>query len=150
SRFSLLFPAEGADETAAPPTVPAPLAKPCTVLVIDDERLVRAHVGRALSSYGYAVREAEDGHSGLASIQASPPDVVILDMSMPDLDGGEVLRRLRATGSRVPVVLSSGYVDAAQREGLASGMFQRVLDKPYSIAELIEAVEAARAAEAIA
>jgi len=63
---------------------------------------------------------------------------------MPDLDGSEVLRRLRAGGSRVPVVISSGYLDIAVERRLARGEFQGFLAKPYGATELVNAIERAR------
>ena len=63
---------------------------------------------------------------------------------MPDLDGAEVLRRLRAAGSRVPVVISSGYLDVAVERRLPRGEFQGFLAKPYSATELVSAIERAR------
>jgi two-component system KDP operon response regulator KdpE len=112
--------------------------------VIDDEPMVRGQLRRSLSQHGYAVHEAEDGRSALAQLTSTNPDVIILDMSMPDLDGADVLARLRAMGSGVPVVLSSGYVDAAVTARLDPGTYQGQLGKPYTVAELIDAIESAR------
>jgi DNA-binding response OmpR family regulator len=78
------------------------------VLIVDDEGLVRAQLRRSLELRGYTVVEAVDGQSGLAAVVSTNPDVIILDLTMPDIDGAEVLTRLRASGSRVPVIISSG------------------------------------------
>ena len=96
-----------------------------------------------------------DGHAALAALLPASAvaeagtandvvDVVVLDMTMPDLDGAEVLRRLRAAGSRVPVVISSGYLDVAVERRLPRGEFQGFLAKPYSATELVSAIERAR------
>ncbi len=145
SCFSLLFPASSAVGTPAPLVAQTRVGSPCTVLVIDDEPMVRSQLRRSLGQHGYAVHEAPDGRSALAELASTNPDVIVLDMSMPDLDGADVLARLRAMGSRVPVVLSSGYVDAAVSARLDPAMYQGHLSKPYGVAELIDALERARA-----
>jgi FixJ family two-component response regulator len=76
---------------------------------------------------------------------ATPPDVVILDMTMPDIDGAEVLQRMRAAGSRVPVIVSSGYLDVSVERRLPRGAFQGFLAKPYGATELVNAIERALA-----
>ena len=151
SRFSLVLPATDAPTfvDAAPPR---PTTRPCRVLLVDDEAIVRSQLRRSLELRGYTVVEAADGHTALAALlpastvaEAGPlVDVVVLDMTMPDLDGAEVLRRLRAAGSRVPVVISSGYLDVAVERRLPRGEFQGFLAKPYSATELVSAIERAR------
>jgi two-component system, cell cycle sensor histidine kinase and response regulator CckA len=116
------------------------------VLVVDDEAIVRRNLRRVLELRGHVVEEAPDGVTGLARVEAFHPDVIVLDMTMPDVDGAEVLRRLRARGSRVPVVLSSGYMEVAQERGLDRTAFQGFLVKPYGVAELLEVLERALAA----
>src|SRR5262249_6204741 len=119
-------------------------APPCRVLVIDDEPLVRSHVRRLLKQYGFTVEDAADGTSGLEAIQRSPPDVVLLDMMLPDLDGVEVVRRLRAAGVNVPIVLCSGDLDAARERGLDPSQVQGMLPKPFDNHQLLDALERAR------
>jgi len=144
SRFSLLLPAAAPAPRAKRPAPEA--APPCRVLVVDDEPIVRRQLRRSLELRGFGVAEAPDGRSGLEMASRGEADVIVLDMIMPDLDGAEVLRALRERGSRVPVVLSSGYMDADSERRLASGSFQVLLSKPYGIDELLEAIERARAA----
>jgi CheY-like chemotaxis protein len=142
SAFSVLLPAtEHGSKSAAPAEV---TTSPCSVLVVDDEPLVRSHVRRVLEKYGFSVAEAPDGGAGLEAIARTRPDVVLLDMSMPDLDGVEIVRRLRASGMNVPVVLYSGNLDAARERGLAPGMVQGMLQKPFHQAELLRVIEHAR------
>jgi PAS domain S-box-containing protein len=142
SAFSVLLPAtELGSKSAAPAEV---TTSPCSVLVVDDEPLVRSHVRRVLEKYGFSVAEAPDGGAGLEAIARTRPDVVLLDMSMPDLDGVEIVRRLRASGANVPVVLYSGNLDAARERGLAPGMVQGMLQKPFHQAELLRVIEHAR------
>jgi DNA-binding response OmpR family regulator len=114
------------------------------LLVIDDEPLVRSHVRRLLERHGFSVECAADGNAGLGAIREVQPEVVLLDMMMPDLDGVEVVRRLRASGSNVPIVLCSGDLDAARERGLEPGMVQGMLQKPFGVGELLEAIDRAR------
>jgi two-component system cell cycle sensor histidine kinase/response regulator CckA len=157
SRFSVLLPATDAATVVADAARPGPTTRPCRVLIADDEAIVRAQLRRSLELRGYTVVEAADGRAALAALvpasgaagavaAVAVVDVVILDMTMPDLDGAEVLRRLRAAGSRVPVVISSGYLDVAVERRLPRGEFQGFLAKPYGATELVNAIERARGA----
>jgi CheY-like chemotaxis protein len=143
STFSVLLPASrgSVKETRPPKAGPA---RPCRVLIVDDEPLVRQHMRRLLELRGFLVSEAPDGRSGIAAATSSEPELIVLDLSMPDLDGVAVVRDLRAAGSRVPVVLCSGNLDYAAERGLEIGLVQGVLQKPFSTEELIEAIERAR------
>jgi CheY-like chemotaxis protein len=145
----VLLPASAAgeredDERRAPPAV-----RPCRVLVVDDENVVRGQLRRSLELRGYSVDEASTGRDAVEALTAGPedcPDVAILDMTMPDLDGAEVLRRTRAAGSRVPIIISSGYLDVAVERRLPRGQFQGFLPKPYGPTDLVTAIERARTA----
>ncbi|HYP74942.1 MAG TPA: PAS domain S-box protein [Polyangiaceae bacterium] len=144
SCFSVLLPASDRAEPAAMVRDPAVL-EPCQVLVVDDEQLVRAHLRRALELRGYRVDEAASGEAGLAHFAANPPDVIVLDFMMGDMTGMDVIRRIRDTGSRVPIVLSSGYLDASLERALDPASFQAFLRKPYRTEDLMLAIEQARA-----
>jgi PAS domain S-box-containing protein len=150
SCFSVLLPASAPAERSSGPLRETAAPPPCRVLVVDDEAVVRAQLRRSLELRGYAVVEATDGRAALAALTTAPaeerPDVVILDMTMPDLDGAEVVRRARAAGSRVPIVVSSGYLDVAVERRLPRGQVQGFLPKPYGPTELVNAIERARAA----
>jgi two-component system cell cycle sensor histidine kinase/response regulator CckA len=146
SRFSVLLPASRLEREAPPRSPAAHPPRPCKVLVVDDEALVRTQLRRSLELRGYTVFEAADGLSGLSATAEMRPDLIILDLTMPDLDGAEVLRRLRATGSRVPVIISSGYLDLSVEHRLPRGEFQGFLAKPYGATDLAAAVERALAA----
>jgi PAS domain S-box-containing protein len=144
--FSVLLPAS--EQLSAQPKPQAvPSAVPGRkVLVVDDERLVRSQLRRSLELRGYQVREAGSGGAALEALQNYTPDVVVLDMTMSDMDGAEALQRMRERGITVPVVLASGYMDQALERRLERSAFQGFLRKPYAIAELLDTVEGALAA----
>jgi two-component system cell cycle sensor histidine kinase/response regulator CckA len=150
SCFSVLLPASDAVDRAGDGAHSRPAPQPCRVLVVDDEALVRSQLRRSLELRGYAVEEVTDGNAAIARLAAAGaghlPDVVILDMTMPDMDGAEVLRRVRASGSRVPIVVSSGYLDVAVERRLPRGAFQGFLPKPYGSTDLVDAIARALAA----
>jgi len=141
SCFSVVLPASSA-KPVAPPVEVRPAAA-CRILIIDDESLVRTQLRRLLELRGYQVAEAADGRSGIAAVADGRPDLVILDMTMPDLNGAEVLRQVRASGSRVPVIVSSGYLDVAVERRLPQGEFQAFLAKPYGATDLTAAIDRA-------
>jgi PAS domain S-box-containing protein len=146
SCFSVLLPASSGALSDPPNVRVVRTARPCRVLVIDDEPLVRKHLRNALELCGYQVQEAADGQSGIQAAEKGSADVLILDMVMPDLDGAEVVRRIRASGSRIPIVVSSGYLDAAAETRLSPESFQGFLRKPYDMEELVAAIDRATAA----
>ncbi len=147
SCFSILLPARAATDSAPAAVEPQGPAsgRQRRVLIIDDEAMVRAQLRRTLKLRGYSVTDAVDGRSGLVAALETAPDVVILDMTMPDVDGAEVLRRLRAAGSNVPVIISSGYLDVSLELRLPRGQFQGFLAKPYGAGDLCAAIEQALA-----
>jgi DNA-binding response OmpR family regulator len=109
---------------------------PGTVLIVDDDAVLRRSLARALRLAGFRTDVAEGGRDALARIAASRPDVVVLDVSMPDLSGTEVCRRLRADGNEVPVVMLSALDEADDRiSGLQAGA-DDYLVKPFVTAEL--------------
>ena len=141
SCFSVLLPGyEHAPQADAEPRASSIVVQR-RALVVDDEPALLAHVSRVLREHGYDVTEAKDGRSALAAIERAEPSVVLLDVTMPELSGVEVLSRIRGSGSNVAVVLSSGYHDAALE--LDPRSFQGFLVKPYTPAELLEALERA-------
>lgn len=144
STFAVLLPAHAAEPTVLTRSAPPRQAANLRVLVVDDEPLIRSQLQHALSQRGYSVELAEGGERALqllAGAGAQPFALVILDMTMPDLSGVEVLRRIRSTGTRMPVVLSSGYHDAAL--DLEPNSYQGFLIKPYTLSQLFDTVQAA-------
>jgi DNA-binding response OmpR family regulator len=106
------------------------------VLVVDDELSVRQALERALRLEGFAVSTASGGRAALEEVAQRPPAVVVLDVTMPDLDGVTVVRRLRAGGVDVPVCILSARDDVSDRvAGLQAGA-DDYLVKPFALAEL--------------
>ncbi len=112
------------------------------VLVVDDEPSIVDAVATSLRYEGFTVDEAMTGRKALARAQEDPPDLVILDVMLPDLDGLEVTRRLRADGLRVPVLFLTAR-DSLQDKlaGLTVGGDDYVT-KPFALAEVIARVHA--------
>ena len=106
------------------------------VLVIDDDDSVRSAVRRALLLGGYEVLVAIDGQEGLFKAQTDAPDGIVLDLGLPDIDGMEVCRRLRAAGDRTPILMLTARVEVEDRiDGLEAGA-DDYLVKPYDVREL--------------
>jgi two-component system OmpR family response regulator len=127
------------------------MTTPVRVLLTDDEPQFLDSLGRVLRRRGLDVRTAGDGLSALTMVAASTPDVIVLDLKMPGIDGVETLRRLRAQGCASPVLLLTAWADvelaaAALKEGATD-----YLVKPCPVEELVAAIEDAseRAAAAL-
>jgi DNA-binding response OmpR family regulator len=114
---------------------------PRRVLVVDDDSDLRLLVEKLLSGAGYVVESAADGRAALRAFHATPADIVVLDVSMPELDGFETLERLRDL-SDVPVILltaRSGEIDKVR--GFRAGADDYVV-KPFGRQELLARIEA--------
>jgi two-component system response regulator MprA len=113
------------------------------ILVVDDERAVRESLRRALELEGYEIELAADGQEALAGVDGeAQPDAVILDVLMPGVDGLEVCRRIRRTGSRVPVLMLTASAEVENRvAGLDAGA-DDYLTKPFALEELLARVRA--------
>ena len=106
------------------------------VLVIEDDDAVRSAIRRALILAGYEVTQAASGNSGLLESEANAPDAIVLDLGLPDIDGMEVCRRLRAAGNRVPILMLTARDAVEDRvDGLEAGA-DDYLVKPYDVREL--------------
>jgi two-component system, OmpR family, response regulator len=119
-------------------------AKPY-VLAVDDEEHITELVAMALGFNGFEVGRAATGRAALSSVDARRPDLIVLDVMLPDLDGFEVARRLRqgeTGGTRIPVIfLTARDATVDKVEGLRLGVDDYVT-KPFSIEELVERVKA--------
>jgi len=112
------------------------------VLVIEDEKQLAGHVSRVLFRYGHAVSAQHDGPSGLASALADPPDLIVLDLNLPRLDGLSLLANLRRSGSSARVLILTAQGEVEQRiRGLQAGA-DDYMAKPFSMDELVARIEA--------
>ncbi|WP_369362408.1 response regulator transcription factor [Streptomyces sp. CG4] len=110
---------------------------PGAVLVVDDDAAIRRSLERGLRLNGFVVRTAADGSVALASIDQAPPDVLVLDVSMPGMSGIEVCTRLRGAGRDLPVLMLSALDETADRiAGLQAGG-DDYLVKPFALQELV-------------
>lgn len=103
-----------------------------TILVVDDSRTTRSYVMDILISSGYAVLEAENGVKALLAINKQVPDVMLLDLLMPEMDGFEVLEKLQEVKIHFPIIVVTADIqDEVQKECLALGA-AAFLNKPVS------------------
>ena len=112
-------------------------ARQTRVLVVDDEPNIVDVVSMALRHHGFEVESAETGAGAVARVRERRPDVVVLDIMLPDLDGFEVARRLRQQARKVPIVfLTANDATADKVRGLTTGGGDYVT-KPFSLEELL-------------
>ena len=111
-------------------------------LVVDDEVQIRRFLRAGLELDGFAVEEAETGAAALRLATLKPPDLVILDLGLPDMDGGEVLERLRAW-SGVPLIVLSVRSNEAEKVRLLERGADDYVVKPFGMAELLARAHAA-------
>ncbi len=111
------------------------------VLVIDDEPAIRKLLRLTLEPAGYAVRESETGQGGLAEAAYLKPDIIVLDLGLPDMDGLQVLERLREW-SAVPVLILSVREDVGDKVAALDGGASDYLQKPFHAAELVARLRA--------
>jgi two-component system response regulator MprA len=106
------------------------------ILVVDDEPSVRDALDRALRMDGYKVQLAADGQQALDQLAEQAPDAIVLDLLMPEVDGLEVCRRIRAAGDRIPVLMLTARDGVPDRvKGLDAGA-DDYLVKPFALEEL--------------
>ncbi|WP_282696854.1 response regulator transcription factor [Streptomyces sp. CC208A] len=112
------------------------------ILIVDDEPAVREALRRSLAFEGYATREAVDGVDALAAMESYAPDLVVLDVQMPRMDGLTAARRIRAAGSTVPILMLTARDTVGDRvTGLDAGA-DDYLVKPFELDELFARIRA--------
>ena len=113
------------------------------VLVVDDELAIRRFLRLSLETNDYRIYEAENGRDGLAKAAQFRPEVIILDMNLPDMEGVEVLRRLREWTATPVIILSVRDADRDKVAALDAGA-DDYLTKPFSVDELLARLRVAR------
>lgn len=108
----------------------------CLILVIEDEQPIRRFLRAAMTSEGYRVVEGSSGEEGLRLAVQQPPDLVVLDLGLPDIDGREVLRQLREWLTAPILILSARDQEKQKIEALDSGADDYVT-KPFGVGELL-------------
>ena len=113
-----------------------------TVLLAEDDRAIRHALERALTLEGYRVTAVADGVEALAQAHRTPPDILVLDVMMPGIDGLQVCRVLRAEGDRTPILMLTALVETADRiAGLDAGADDYVV-KPFDVEEVFARLRA--------
>jgi CheY-like chemotaxis protein len=131
---------------AAAEDVPAAAAEPvgpgsARILVVDDDPEVRELVVSCLASFGYAAVDAPDARRALDIIDEAPPDLLLVDFAMPEMNGAELVRRARRDRPRLKAMFMTGYAQTAPFDGEIDGI--AVLRKPFKLRELAAKLDAA-------
>ena len=118
-------------------------AAPLRVIVVDDEPAIRRFLRTSLRAEGYDIIEEETGEAALTEIRRRSPDLIMLDLGLPGVDGLEVIRQVRSTGSTVPIIVLTSRTDEAGKvEALDLGADDYVT-KPFGVDELLARIRAA-------
>lgn len=142
-RLEVMGESSSAKQGSAPRVVGlAPGTGPKTILVVDDKEESRRFVAELLSLVGFATWEAANGKEALAVFKAERPDLVLMDMRMPEMDGYEATRRLKAmvAGRHIPVIVVSASALAEEREKILATGADEFICKPFRENELFDAI----------
>src|SRR5215468_2945563 len=108
------------------------------VLIVDDDERIREIVGLSLQSEGYAVREAASAEAALSAIEDQAPDLVLLDVVMPEVDGWQMLTRMQERYGSIPVIMFSGQVDEGSAGRATERGARAFIGKPFDPAQLVD------------
>ena len=109
------------------------------ILIVDDEALVRRLLRDLLTAHGHVTEEAGDGQKGLEAYARNPPDLVIGDIMMPEMDGLEMVRRIRTGWPDARIISVAAVGEGLLDDAKAAGA-DRAFQKPFSMVEMLEAV----------
>ena len=118
-------------------------AAPLKVFVVDDEPAIRRFLRTSLTAQGYQVIEAEDGAGALEHLRRSTVDILVLDLGLPDINGLEIIERLRNQGSPLPIIVLSSRGDEAGKVMALDLGADDYITKPFGIDELLARLRAA-------
>jgi two-component system KDP operon response regulator KdpE len=118
-------------------------AAPLKVLIVDDEPAIRRFLRTSLSTQGYLVSEAENGTEALDNLRRGAVDILVLDLGLPDIDGLDIIERLRGQGSALPIVVLSSRTDESGKVQALDLGADDYVTKPFGIDELLARVRAA-------
>ena len=115
-----------------------------TVLLVEDNEMNRDMLSRRLTKKGFAVEIAEDGEQALAMVGGVHPDIVLMDMSLPKLDGLEATRRIKADAAlqKIPVIVLTANATTADRENALAAGCNDFETKPVNLPQLLEKMQA--------
>jgi signal transduction histidine kinase/CheY-like chemotaxis protein len=140
--FTLAFlRASATPPTTAPAAALPALQTPLSLLVVDDEDLVRQTLAMLLRTAGHSVVEAADGPNALAALVATPVDAVITDLGMPGMSGWELARRLKGQSPGLPVILLTGWQEQAPGDEADRRSVDAILGKPVRLDELSRVIQ---------
>jgi len=117
------------------------LNKTTKILVIDDDAQIRRFLNISLTAHGYGVVEAPSGENGVSRLLAQSPDLVLLDLGLPDMDGQEVITSVRSW-SKVPIIVLSARVGEKEKVSALDRGADDYVTKPFGLAELLARVRA--------
>jgi CheY-like chemotaxis protein len=114
-----------------------------TLLLIEDNDMNRDMLARRLTRRGYSVVQAIDGHQGIATARATPPDLILMDLSLPVLDGWEATRQLRATPetAAIPIIALTAHAFSGERERSLEAGCNDYETNPIDFARLLDKIE---------
>ena len=118
-------------------------ASPCTILIVDDEPAIRRFLRTSLAAQGYRIAEASTGREALAALTRESADVLVLDLGLPDIDGVDLLRSIRASGATVPIIVLSSRTDERGKVSALDLGADDYVTKPFGIDELLARIRAA-------
>ena len=116
---------------------------PCRILVVDDEPAIRRFLRTSLTAQGYEIIDAENGHDALALLGRNRVDVIVLDLGLPDMDGVDVLHKIRNSGSNIPVIVLSSRTDEPGKVAALDFGADDYVTKPFGMDELLARLRAA-------
>jgi two-component system KDP operon response regulator KdpE len=118
-------------------------AAPLKVLVVDDEPAIRRFLRTSLTAQGYLITEAENGMAALEDLRRSPIDILVLDLGLPDINGLDIIERVRGQGSTFPIIVLSSRTDETGKVKALDLGADDYVTKPFGIDELLARIRAA-------